>query len=250
MKKIIFLSFLLFFNLIIFSERIYLTNEKILEGNIISLEDDMYILKNGNDIIKIPKKLIVKIELLKEKYEISYDASNLYNEWKIGGRRENGNLIYLDNIDNENWLRIHKDGFSENNLYKDFELIYLNNTKIYISSEIMGFTTKTSNISRIEYSIAGIIFILLDKDKKEINRIAYAWGSDEYPFSKHNWINRLYASVYKPFELKFNVKDISKNKEAKYLRIVLWTYCSSNKNNLSADLWIKNLKLVMTYKNN
>ncbi|MBM7559829.1 hypothetical protein [Marinitoga litoralis] len=250
MKKILFLLFITFISLFLFGERVYLSDETVLEGSIISLNDGMYILKSDDGLIKIPKELIVKIEFLRERYEYLFDITNLYKEWKIGGRRENGSLIYVDKIDNEEWLRIHKDGYTENNLYKDFELNYSNNTKVFFSSEIMGFTTKSASSNEMEYAIAGIIFVLLDENKNEINKIAYAWGSEAYPFNKHDWINRLYASVYKPFELKFDVKNFVGEKEAKYLRVILWTYCSSDNKNISADLWIKNLKLIMTNKNN
>ncbi|GAB6189976.1 hypothetical protein JCM30566_17180 [Marinitoga arctica] len=241
MKKLFIIS-LLVFSLIVFGERFYLINGNVIDGKIIQFEKGTFFVQDEK-IIEIPENNIIKIEFLKDTYEYEFNMPKDYKKWKLGGRQENGSLIYEDIVDDQNWLRIHKDGYTENNLYMDFELPFFNNTKITFSSELMGFTSKSLNLSEDQYAIAGIIFIFLDDNKKEISRTAYAWSTDAYPFKKHEWINRLYASIYKPFKISLNANNFSKNKKVSYLRVVFWTYCSANDRELSADLWIKNVKL-------
>ncbi|OQY10989.1 MAG: hypothetical protein B6I29_00065 [Marinitoga sp. 4572_148] len=242
MKRTFIILLLLLFSLIIFGERFYLINGDIIEGKIIQFEKGSFFVQKGK-VIEIPENNIIEIEFLKNKYDYAFNMPKDYKKWRLGGRQKNGSLIYEDIVDEQKWLRIHKDGYTENNLYMDFELPFYNNTNIEFSSEIMSFTSKALNLSEKKYAIAGIIFKFLDEDKNEITRTAYAWGTNAYPFEKHPWINRLYASMYKPFEISFAVNDFVKNKEAKYLRVIFWTYCSSNENELSADLWVKNVKL-------
>ncbi|SHF07047.1 hypothetical protein SAMN02745164_01717 [Marinitoga hydrogenitolerans DSM 16785] len=248
MKRfLILLILLLTLSLFIFAEKFYLTDGRIITGSLIDYQKEIFTVKVGENAVEILKKDIVKIEISKEIFNYNFDMINDFKNWKIGGRRENGSMIYVDKVDKQKWLRIHKDGYTENNIYMDFKLPYSNNTNVYFSSDIMGFTAKFLKLSKEKYAIAGIIFIILDENKKEISRKAYAWGTNAYPFEKHEWINRLYASVYKPFEVDFNISDMT-NKKAKYLRIVFWTFCSSNDKELSADLWVKNVKLKLSYK--
>ncbi|WGS64598.1 hypothetical protein [Marinitoga aeolica] len=246
MKRILILLILIT-SLFAFGEKFYLKDGKIISGNLIQYQKGIFTVQQESNLIKIPKSSLVKVEIIKEKFNYEYEMSKNYKDWKIGGRRKEGSLIYLDKVDDQKWLRIHKDGYTENNLYKDFKLPYSNNTNIFFSSDIMGFTTKSLKLSKEKYAIAGIIFVVLDENKKEINRIAYAWGTDAYPFEKHKWINRLYASVYKPFEISFDIKDLAQNKKAEYLRIIFWTFCSSDDKELSADLWVKNVKISLMY---
>lgn len=246
-KKFILFILFIFISLNMYGEKIYLKNGTVIIGTITNMKNNVFTVKEKNKIINIKKNDIVKIEISREVFDYNFIMSKDYKDWKIGGRRENGSLIYIDKIDNSEWLRIHKDGYTENNLYKDFELPYMNNTNIYFSSEMMGFTSKSLKLSEKKYAISGIIFIFLDKNKDEINRVAYAWGTDAYPFEKHSWIKRLYASIYNPFEISFNIRDFAKDKNVKYLRVLFWTYCSSNDKELSADLWVKNVKIILKY---
>ncbi|KLO25142.1 MULTISPECIES: hypothetical protein [unclassified Marinitoga] len=248
MKKL-YIIFILLLAVFLYSEDFYLKNGEIIKGTLIKYNNNIFTVQTDKKTIEISKKDIVKISISKEIFNYEYNMVKSYTDWKIGGRRENGNLVYIDNVDNKDWLRIHKDGYTENTLYKDFELPYSNNTNIEFSAEIMGFTAKSLKLSEKKYALSGIIFIFLDKNKENLSKIAYAWGTNEYPFKKHEWINRLYASIYKPFEKKFRINDLIKDKEAKYLRIVFWTYCSSNEKELSSDLWVKNVKISFSYIN-
>ncbi len=79
-----------------------------------------------------------KVKLFEKSHVFSYFLPKDYNYWKVGGRREDKNDMDLSVLENTIWYRIHKEGYSENNLYKDFELPYGENSFVDFYAEIAG----------------------------------------------------------------------------------------------------------------
>ncbi|WGS64226.1 hypothetical protein [Marinitoga aeolica] len=220
------------------------TNEVLNEiysqsGNINSLQMDNIKLV-GNVLEK------KKMKLFEKSHIFSYFLPKDYNYWKVGGRREDKNYMDLSTLDNTIWFRIHKEGYSENNLYKDFELPYGENSFVDFYVEIAGLVSKSKVLPENAYSLAGIIFSFLDENKKSIDKFSFVWSSSEYPFKEYVWINPMPLTKSKEFSIAFNVRDIIDNKNVKYLRVTFWTYGNEHYKTLTSDLWIRNIKLSLS----
>ncbi|SHE63752.1 hypothetical protein SAMN02745164_00842 [Marinitoga hydrogenitolerans DSM 16785] len=187
-----------------------------------------------------------KIKLFEKSHTFSYFLPKDYSYWKIGGRREDENYMKLTTFENTIWYRIHKKGYSENNLYKDFELPYGVNSFVDFSAEIVGLVTKSKVLPEKSYSIAGIIFSFLNDKKESVDKISFVWSSSEYPFKEYVWINPMPLKDSKDFHISFNVNDIVNNKNVKYIRVIFWTFGSDKYKTLTADLWIRNVELKLS----
>ncbi|GAB6188784.1 hypothetical protein JCM30566_05230 [Marinitoga arctica] len=183
-------------------------------------------------------------------HTFSYFMPKDYKYWKIGGRREDINKMELSTLENTIWYRIHKTGYSENNLYKDFEMPFGINTFVDFSAEMAGLVAKSKILPEETYSLAGVIFLFLDSNKKDIDKISFVWSSSEHPFKEYFWINPIPLNNSKNFHIAFNVKDITENNNVKYLRVVFWTFGSDKYKTLTADLFIRNVEITISKSKN
>lgn len=181
-----------------------------------------------------------------KKHTFSYFMPKDYKYWKIGGRREDENKMELSALDNTIWYRIHKTGYSENNLYKDFEMPFGEDTFVDFYAEIAGLAAKSKILPEKTYSIAGIIFSFLDENKENIDKISFVWSSSEYPFKEYFWINPMPMNNSKEFHIAFNVKDIVEKDKVKYLRVIFWTFGSDKYKTLTADLFLRNVSITIS----
>ncbi|KLO21842.1 hypothetical protein X275_07880 [Marinitoga sp. 1197] len=211
--------------------------------------------KEGNMNIKSSDEIIVDGNFIKTKTTLNlFEKSHLFEYfmpkdfkyWKIGGRQEDTNYMGLDTLNNTIWYKIHKTGYSENTLYKDFELPYGINSFVDFSAEIAGLVTKSKVLPEKTYSAAGIIFSFLNKDKKNIDKFSFVWSSSQHPFKEHIWINPMPLTNNSDFHISFNIKDITDNKDVKYIRIIFWTFGSDSYKTLTANLWIRNVKINLS----
>ncbi|MBM7559617.1 hypothetical protein [Marinitoga litoralis] len=206
-----------------------------------NLEEDIYMV--GNALAKSEA-----INLYKKSHTFEYFMPKDYIYWKEGGRREGINKSELSTLDNTIWYRIHKEGNTENNLYKDFELPFGIDTFVSFSSEIAGLASKSKLLPENVYSTSGIIFSFLNEKMETIDKVAFAWSSSEYPFKEYFWINPMPLNNSREFNISFNVKDITHNEDIKYMRVIFWTFGSHDYETLSADLWIRNVKIKISKK--
>ncbi|AEX86183.1 hypothetical protein XO10_08895 [Marinitoga sp. 1135] len=228
----------------------------VIDDNVKELLNQYYLV-NGNDMAKqavkkgditvngniVPESANMNLKTIY--HEFKFFMPKDYSLWKIGGRREDENKNELSSLNNTVWYRIHKNGFSENNLYKDFELPYCEDTHVEFYAEIAGLVTKGKNLDQKAYSVAGIIFAFLDENKNTLDKIAFVWSSSDYPFKEYLWINPMPLKNSTDFRVKFNVNDLAYKKQIKYLRVIFWTFGSSHSKTLNADLWIRNIRLVV-----
>ncbi|KAF2956406.1 hypothetical protein [Marinitoga sp. 38H-ov] len=273
MKKGIFILLLIIIPYLLFAETYYVIGNKVYAGSLNSNNESYQKELNDKKIIEI-KDGTINNEIYEENGNLNEDlymvgnlmsqnnSINLYKKshifeyfipkdyiyWKEGGRREGINKMELDTLDNTIWYRIHKEGNTENNLYKDFELPFGVDTFVSFSTEIAGLASKSKLLPENVYSASGIIFSFLNENKETIDKLAFAWSSSEYPFKEYFWINPMPLNSSREFNISFNVSDITHNEDVRYIRIIFWTFGSHEYKTLSADLWLRNVKIEISKK--
>lgn len=218
-------------------------------GNISNNFENKRVDDNSNGLVysgNILGKSKEKNKLYEKSHVFSYFMPKDYEYWNIGGRKEKVSYADLDAIGNTIWYRIHKEGYSEITLYKDFELPYNSKSFVDFYAEIAGLAVKSKILPENAYSVSGIIFSFLNEKKESVDKMAFVWSSSEYPFKEHLWINPMPLKDSNDFNLRFNVADIVGEKRIKYIRVIFWVYCSEQYKTLSADLWIRNVKIKVS----